>query len=50
MWCSGCKTFVGAGNLQMITNFDVNTYVLFLDLVLCIVLGSKEVEAFNLRS
>ena len=34
----------------MITNFDVNTYVLFLDLVLCIVLGSKEVEAFNLRS
>ena len=42
MWCySSKKTLVGADNLQMITsNFDENTYILFLDQILYVVLIS----------
>ena len=52
--CSICKiTFVGAGNLQVITNKFwyknlCGLYALHLDPVLCIVLISWEVEALNL--
>ena len=56
VWCSRCKnTFLGTGNLQMITNKSWSeylwvAYVLFLDIVLYTVLVSSEIEAYNLRS
>ena len=56
MWCSRCKnTFLGTGNLQMITNkFCCEhlwvAYVLFLDPVLYIDLVSSEIEAYGLKS
>ena len=54
--CSRCKnTFLGTGNLQMITNkfwweYLWVAYVMFLDRILYIVLVSSETEAYNLRS
>ena len=56
MLCFSCKnTFVGAGNLQMITSkfwveYLWGPYALFLDTVLCIALFSYKDEAYNLRS
>ena len=56
VWSSKCKnTFVGTGNLQMITNkywceYLWVTYVLILDTILYIVLVFSEIEAYNLRS
>ena len=55
-YLTSCKnTFVGAGNLQMITSkfwseYLSGPYVLFLDPVLCIALVCLEDEAFNPRS
>ena len=51
VWCSRCKnTFLGTGNIQMITNkfwceYLWVLYVLFLDPVLHKVWGSSDIEA-----
>ena len=55
-WHSSCKNaFVGAGNLQIITNkfwceYLCGPYVLCLDAVLFIILVSWVIDAYNLKS